>query len=407
MTVAIDRRRPSALADRRRAALQRAERRRSGGSRFRSRYQERVSHDPKPIGLYVVGGVTAILVMFGLVMVLSSSSVVSFHRGRSPWYQFLRQTSYAAVGTVAMFVAYRFRLSIVNQLGRVFMFLGAVFMLAPFAPGIGTTVNGARAWVSFGSWSLQPAEFVKLMLIVWGADFLTRREDELGNLRRGVWPYLFFTGVAAGIAALQSDIGTCVVIGTIGITMLLLAGAPFRPVLGVATIAGFAGFLFVRGDPEKYARLTAFLDIHGTRENEGYQVYQALISLSNGGLTGTGIGAGTGKWGYVPLAHSDFIFAIVAEEMGLLGVLGLLTLFGFLVFFAFQLALSCAHRFGFLLAAGIGCWLTVQTTINIGGVVGILPVTGLTLPFISSGGSSLIASMTAAGLLMNVARQPR
>jgi len=407
MTVAIERRRPSALADRRRAALQRADRRRKGGSRFRSRFQERVSRDPKPIGLYVIGGVTAVLVMFGLVMVLSSSSIVSFHRGRSPWYQFMRQVGYAALGAVAMFVAYRFRLTIVNRLGRLFLVLGAIFMFSPFLPGIGDTVNGARAWVSFGSWSLQPAEFVKLMLIVWGADFLTRREDELGTLRRGVWPYLAFTGTAAGVAALQSDIGTCVVIGTIGVTMVLLAGAPFRPVFGVATIAGLLGFLFVRSDPNKMARLSAFLDIYGTREDDGYQVYQALISLSNGGLTGTGIGAGTGKWGYVPLAHSDFIFAIVAEEMGLLGVLGLLTLFGFLIYFAFQVALSCAHRFGFLLAAGIGCWFTVQTFINIGGVVGILPVTGLTLPFISSGGSSLIASMTAAGLLMNVARQPR
>jgi len=369
--------------------------------------RHRIALEPPTKTFYWLLTIIATFVVVGLVMVLSSSSIVSFHRGRSPWYQFLRQTSYAAIGAVAMFVAYRFRLSIVNQLGRLFFVLGALFMLAPLAPGIGTTVNGARAWVEFGSWSLQPAEFVKLMLIVWGADFLTRREDELGNLRRGVWPYLIFTGMAAGIAAYQSDIGTCLVIGMIGITMLLLAGAPFRPVLGVASLAGFAGYLFVRSDPNKYARLTAFLDIHGTRDHEGYQVYQALISLSNGGLTGTGIGAGTGKWGYVPLAHSDFIFAIVAEEMGLLGVLGLLTLFGFLVYFAFQLALSCAHRFGFLLAAGIACWLTVQTTINIGGVVGILPVTGLTLPFISSGGSSLIASMTAAGLLMNVARQPR
>jgi cell division protein FtsW len=171
--------------------------------------------------------------------------------------------------------------------------------------------------------------------------------------------------------------------------------------------AGCLGALYVVQDPDKLSRITSFLDIHGTRESDGYQVYQALISLSNGGLTGTGIGAGTGKWGYVPIAHSDFIFSIVGEEMGLLGVLGLMTLFAFLIYFAFQVALSCRHRFGFLVAAGIGCWMVVQVSINIGGVIGIMPVTGLTLPFISFGGSSLIASMAAAGLLMNVARRPR
>ncbi|MGA0781272.1 MAG: FtsW/RodA/SpoVE family cell cycle protein, partial [Ilumatobacteraceae bacterium] len=182
---------------------------------------------------------------------------------------------------------------------------------------------------------------------------------------------------------------------------------PLRPLFGLSLVGALGFVTYARLDGDKWARFTSFLDIHGTRETDGYQVYQALISISNGGLTGTGIGAGTGKWGYVPLAHTDFIFSIVGEEMGLLGVLGLLTLFVFLIYFAFQVALSCRHRFGFLVAAGIGCWFIVQISINIGGVIGLLPVTGLTLPFISFGGSSLIASMAAAGLLMNVARRPR
>jgi len=167
------------------------------------------------------------------------------------------------------------------------------------------------------------------------------------------------------------------------------------------------GILYVMTDDSKMARFTSFLDIMGTREGDGYQVYQGWISISNGGLTGTGIGAGTGKWGYVPLAHSDFIFSIVAEEMGMLGVLGVLLLFAFLIYFAFQAAINCRDRFGYLLASGIGCWFLVQTAINIGGVLGLMPVTGLTLPFISFGGSSLVVSMTAAGLLMNVARRPK
>lgn len=136
-------------------------------------------------------------------------------------------------------------------------------------------------------------------------------------------------------------------------------------------------------------------------------MYQSLISLSNGGITGTGIGAGTGKWGYVPLAHSDFIFATLAEEMGFLGVIGLIALFTFLIYFGFQAALSCRTTFGRLLAGGIAGWFLIQICVNIGGVTGVIPVTGLTLPFISFGGSSLIVSMVSAGLLMNVARRPR
>jgi cell division protein FtsW len=193
----------------------------------------------------------------------------------------------------------------------------------------------------------------------------------------------------------------------IAAAVLFLAGAPVRPLMYLLAGAGSLGLLIVLQNPDKFARFTSFLDIEGTREHDGYQVFQALISLSNGGLTGTGIGAGSGKWGYVPLAHSDFIFSILAEEMGFLGVVGLLTLFAFLIYFGLQAALSCRTRFGMLMAGGISAWLLIQIVINIGGVVGILPVTGLTLPFISFGGTSLIVSMVCAGLLMNVARRPR
>lgn len=409
MSVALSRqsRRKGGIADRRRAALIQAQRRRRSGSSRRTRLREDVSKAPKPLGLYVIAAVTVTLVLLGIVMVLSASSIVSFHKGNSPWKYFLRQVMWAGLGTVAMGVAYRLRLTYLSTIARVLPFIGVVMMLLPFTPGVGRSVNGARAWLVVGPFNVQPAEFMKLFLIIYGADLLTRREKQLADWRAGMWPFLKVVMVALLIAVVQSDIGSCVVIGAIGLSVLFLAGAPMRPLVGMSVISGVLGILYVMTDGTKLARFTSFLDIMGTREGDGYQVYQGWISISNGGLTGTGIGAGTGKWGYVPLAHSDFIFSIVAEEMGMLGVIGVLLLFAFLIYFAFQAAINCKDRFGYLLASGIGCWFLVQTAINIGGVLGLMPVTGLTLPFISFGGSSLVVSMTAAGLLMNVARRPK
>ena len=410
MTAAVQTRRragrPSPIAERRRQALQQARGSR-GRTRRRSRYVEKVGKDPKPLGFYVIAVVTLTLVLFGLVMVLSSSSIVSFHRGRSPWFYFTKQFLYALVGAGALFVAYRMPLDKLRYIARILPYVGIGFMWMSFLPGFGKSVGGARAWVHIGDYNIQPAEFMKLILVVYGADLLSRREKDLHDFTQALRPYLLTVGFAAATAIVQSDIGSCLILGIIGVSMLFLAGAPLKPMLLAGLGALAVGALYIVQSPDKLARITSFLDVQGTRESDGYQVYQAWISLSNGGLTGTGIGAGTGKWGYVPIAHSDFIFSIVGEEMGLLGVLGLMTLFSFLIYFAFQVALSCRHRFGFLLAAGIGCWMVVQISINIGGVIGIMPVTGLTLPFISFGGSSLIASMAAAGLLMNVARRPR
>lgn len=396
----------SQLAERRRAVLESARDGRSAGRRKR-RFQEDVSRDPKPLGFYVIVAATLALVAFGLVMVLSSSSIVSFHRGNSPWYYFRKQVVWAVLGGAVMYATYRTPLWVLHKAARIMPPVAIAMMLAAFTPGLGRPVNGARAWIYIGDNSIQPSEFMKLALIVYGADLLTRREKQLGDFREGILPYLSVVGIGASISLAQSDLGSCVVISAIGLSMLFLAGAPLRT-LGLISGTGLGVFLlYARLDSDKWERLTSFLDIDGTRETTGYQVYQGLISLSNGGLTGTGIGAGTGKWGYVPLAHSDFIFSVVGEEMGLLGVLGLLALFVTFIYFAFQVALSCRQRFGFLLAAGIGCWFIVQVAVNIGGVIRVMPVTGLTLPFISFGGSSLLASMAAAGLLTNVARRPR
>jgi len=409
MTIAVSRR-SSARRDidkRREAAYARARRLRSGDGRLKSRYQEEVKRDPKPLGFYIIGAVSITLVLFGLVMVLSASSIVSFHNGGSPWKYFSRQAFWAGAGLIGMLFAYRFPLVALHAVARILPLFGLGAMSLAFVPGLGISVNGARAWIRIGDQSFQPSEFMKLFIIIYGSDLLSRRETEMGDLRRTMVPFLLVAGSGAGLAFAQGDVGSCLVMGGIAAAVLFLAGAPLRPMATTAAVVGGLGLLFIRQSPDKFSRFTSFLDIYGTRDNDGYQVYQALISLANGGLTGTGIGAGSGKWGYVPLAHSDFIYSVLAEEMGFLGVMGLMTMFAALIYFGLQVALSCQSRFGMLLAGGIAAWFLIQITINVGGVTGIMPVTGLTLPFISFGGTSLIVSMVASGLLLNVARRPR
>jgi cell division protein FtsW len=395
------------LADRRRAAYERAQRIRTGEGGLRSRYQDATSRDPKPVGYYVIAAVSIILVLFGLVMVMSSSSIVSFNRGDSAWKLFRRQAVYAGMGAVGMMFAYKLKLDILHKIARVGPVVGLGLMLLAWVPGLGVEVNGARAWIQLFDQRFQPSEFMKLFIVIYGADLLSRRLDRMHDWRVTMKPFGLVVAAGAGLSLIQSDFGSCAVMVGIGFVVLFLAGAPLLPLITVAGIGGAFGALLVALRPDKFVRITSFFELYENRGHSTYQVYQSLISLSNGGVTGTGIGAGTGKWGYVPLAHSDFIFATLAEEMGFLGVIGLIALFTFLIYFGFQAAISCRTSFGRLLAGGISGWFLIQICINIGGVIGAIPVTGLTLPFISFGGSSLIVSMVAAGLLMNVARRPR
>lgn len=411
MTIAIQQksRKKSAdnLADRRRAAYERAQRIRTGEGGLRSRYQDATSRDPKPVGYYVIAAVSVILVLFGLVMVMSSSSIVSFNRGDSAWKLFRRQAFYAGVGAFGMVSAYKLKLDILHRFARIGPFIGLGLMSLAWMPGLGVEVNGARAWIQLFDQRFQPSEFMKLFIVIAGADLLSRRMNQMHDWRLTMKPFGLLVGAGALLSLVQSDFGSCAVMLGIGFVILFLAGAPLIPMSIVAVGGTALGALAVWIKPDKFVRITSFFDLYGNRGHETYQVYQSLISLSNGGVTGTGIGAGTGKWGYVPLAHSDFIFATLAEEMGFLGVIGLIALFTFLIYFGFQAALSCRTAFGRLLAGGIAGWFLIQICINIGGVTGAIPVTGLTLPFISFGGSSLIVSMVSAGLLMNVARRPR
>ncbi|MEI7991207.1 MAG: putative lipid II flippase FtsW [Actinomycetota bacterium] len=369
--------------------------------------REVVHTGPLPVSYYVIAIVMAILVPLGLVMVLSSSSITQFQAGNSPWRYFQRQVIWAFAGLFVMWVALRMPLRRIRMFCRSFWLLSMGLMLVPFVPGIGVSVRGARAWVGIGPLVFQPSEFLKLAVLLVVADVITRRGSRMGELKQVMLPCLTVIGLAAFMMVAQNDLGSAIVLGSIGLSVLFLAGAPLLPMFGVSAGLSGAAVAFALSTPYRRQRWTSFLDLMNSREGDGYQTWQSILSISNGGLTGRGVGAGSGKWGYVPLAHSDFIFAVLAEELGFIGVFAVLGAYVALIWAGTLVALACKDRFGSLVAGGVVCWIGIQTVINVGGVVGLMPVTGLTLPFLSYGGSSLLSMMAAGGLLLNVARNGR
>jgi cell division protein FtsW len=280
-------------------------------------------------------------------------------------------------------------------------------MVLPLTSSLGVTVNDARAWVAIGEYSVQPSEFLKLAVIIFAADLLARRQDVMADVKRSLMPIAVLATMAAAACLAQSDLGSAVVLGSIVLAIAFIAGVPLSPMVASGALAACGALLFVVSNERRQQRFTGFLDITGHRDELSYQTYQGFLSIADGGLTGSGVGAGNGKLGYLPLAHSDFIFAVIADELGLVGAIAVVGGFMLLVWFGIQAALAAPDRFGMLLAGGIAAWFGVQAVINLGGVTGLMPVTGLTLPFFSAGGSSLFVSMTAAGLLLNVARRAR
>jgi cell division protein FtsW len=346
-----------------------------------------------------------VLVMLGLVMVLSASAVTEANLGHSPYRVFAKQAMWAGLGLISLVLMVKISYRRWQRLVIPLALLAVAVMAAPFAPTVGASVNGARSWIRLGPLSVQPSEFLKIAVVILTADLLTRRRDDLADHRSTLVPLAAIAVVGAGLCLVQGDLGAAVVLGAIVFSIAWAAGVPLVPLSGMAVAALGGALLFVVSSPRRLDRITAFMNIAGEKDHLAYQTYQGYLSMASGGLTGSGIGGSNGKLGYLPYAHSDFIFAVIADELGLIGAVAVIGGFLMLVALGVQTAIAAPDRFGMLLAGGIATWFGVQTIVNIGGVVGFMPVTGLTLPFFSAGGSSLFVSMTAAGLLLSVARR--
>jgi cell division protein FtsW len=343
--------------------------------------------------------------LLGLIMVLSASSVSALDDYGSSWYFVLRQGIWLLAGTAACVFVTRHDYHRWRRWSLPALAGSGVLLCLVLVPGIGLNVNGASRWLGYGPFSLQPSELAKLTVLLFAADLLARRAAWMADLRLTLVPVGVVFTVVAMLLMLQPNLGTTLVIGSIVLSVLYVAGAPLLPLLGVGLGGSIVATGLALGASYRRARVLAFLDPWADPLNTGYQNIQSLVGVASGGWTGVGLGESRAKWGFLPYAHTDFIFAIIGEELGLLGAFFVVGLFVALVILGAKAAQQAPDPFGMLLAAGVTAWFGVQAFVNIGAVIGILPITGVPLPFVSYGGSSLVFSMVGAGLLLNVARQ--
>ena len=358
---------------------------------------------------YLVLGLTVVLAGLGLVMVLSASSIDSFTRTGSPYVVFAHQLVYSVVGGVAFALVGRVPVRRWRVASPWLLAVTLVALVAVLVPGLGSSVAGAQKWFVVAGLSLQPSEPAKLALVLWGAHVLLARHGP-GSERRG-WGWQALLPVApvalmiAGLVVVEPDLGSALGIVVVLFALLWFAGVPAR-LLGLlgAGVLGAVGVLSVTAS-YRLARLTSFLG-SGVDDSlgAGYQSQQALYSLADGGLLGVGLGQGAAQWSYLPNASNDFVFAILGEEIGLVGAVAVLGLFALLAWVGLRIAARTVDPWNRVVVATLTVWLVAQAVINVGYVLGLLPVTGITLPLISSGGSSEIVSMVSLGLLAAAAR---
>ncbi|MBK5223148.1 MAG: putative lipid II flippase FtsW [Acidimicrobiia bacterium] len=359
-------------------------------------------------GLFVgLLSVVVLLCLIGLVMVMSASSVVGLYQFGSTWYFVKRQMIWLTVSLVALAITMRIDYRFWRRFASPLLVGSIVALGLVLVPGVGISVYGSTRWLGVGPLVVQPSEFAKFGLVLFIADLLARRAHRITSLHITLKPVIVISGVIAVLLMLQPNLGTTVVTLGIVAAMLYVGGVPLLPLGLVAVCGGAAAAIAALAAPYRRARITGALDPWADPLGDGYQIIQSLVGIAQGGWAGVGLGASRSKWGFLPFAHTDFVFAIIAEEAGLLGASAVVLLFLALCWLGVATALRAPDRFGTLLAVGITTWLATQAFVNIGAVIGILPITGVPLPFVSFGGSSMLSTMAATGVLLNVARQAR
>ncbi|MBF6174146.1 putative lipid II flippase FtsW [Nocardia blacklockiae] len=353
---------------------------------------------------HLVVTIAALLTTLGLVMVLSASSVESYADGGSAYRLFIQQALFALVGAVLFYLALRLPLRRLRQLSFP-LFAGSVLLLVlVLIPGIGSQVQGSRRWFDLGFASVQPSEIVKVTLIIWGAHLLAARRSEHANYKEIMVPLVPAGLLACLLVVLEPNLSTTIALGLILAALLWFGGLPMRLFVTIAVSGVVAAGVLALSAGYRSDRMRAFFNPGDDPQGIGYQARQALFSLADGGIWGRGLGQSRAKWSYLPNAHNDFIFAIIGEELGFLGcalVLGLLALFAHT---GLRIASRSVDPFLRLLVASATVWITGQAFINIGYVVGLLPVTGLQLPLVSAGGSSLAITLLMFGIIASAAR---
>jgi cell division protein FtsW len=353
--------------------------------------------------LHLVLGVFGLLTLFGLVMVLSASNVESYTKDGSSYAVFVQQLAYCGLGLVLFWLGLRMPVRVLRGTSGLFLLVCVALLVMVLSP-LGAEINGAQKWLRLGPLSLQPSEPAKLALALWGAHVLITKRALLYQWRHLLVPLVPMAVTIFALVMLQPDLGTTITLAVVLLALLWFGGAPGE-LFGAIAIAAVAGMVAMAGIAGyRSARIQSFLHPFADPQGAAYQGRQALFSLADGGWWGVGLGQGSAKWDYLPNAHNDFIFAIIGEELGFLGCLVVLLLFGTLAYVGIRIAARNTDPWIKLVSATVTTWLVGQAAINIGYVVGLLPITGIPLPLISSGGTSIALTMLAFGLLANFAR---
>ncbi len=344
------------------------------------------------------------LLSIGLVMILSASKYSALIHFNDSFHYFKRQLLWALIGLTAMFLAMNWDYWNWRRWALPMLAAAFVLLILVLIPAVGLEAYGARRWIGIGPVTFQPSEFIKLCLVVFTAYGLARKGELVRYFSRGLLPFLVMLGAACGLILLQPDLGTAVTLAGTIFVMLFAAGARLSTLagLGVLGLAGVGAAIAVA--PYRLERWLAFLDPWQDPQGSGFHIIQSLYALGSGGLFGTGFGQGKQKFLYLPAQHTDFIFAVVGEELGFIGAFLIIGLFAVFLWRGLRIAVSAPDAFSSLLATGLTVGIVLQAIINIGVVTGSMPITGITLPFISFGGNSLIFTLAGVGILLNISK---
>ncbi len=354
--------------------------------------------------------VTVALTCIGVVMVYSSSAIMAAERFHDGFYFLKRQLAYTLVGFIMMAAATYFKYENWRKLAVVSLFASIALLILLFIPGLGVRVGGAMRWLRLPGLTLQPAELVKLAMVLYLAHSLTRKKEKVRSLSKGYLPYMIVLGVLLLILLKQPDLGSAMIIAGVSLGMLIVAGVRWLYILPTILMSLPVLYFLVMQVDYRRRRIMAFLDPWDDPFDTGFQIIQSLVAFGKGGVFGQGLGIGEQKLFYLPEAHTDFIFSVIGEELGLVGVVIVAALFLTLVLCGIRIALNCQEPFGRNLAFGLSLLIGLEAFVNLAVCMGLLPTKGLALPFISYGGTSLVVCLVAVGILLNISasigRQP-
>jgi len=364
-------------------------------------------HEPRRELDYTLVTVVALLLGIGIVMVYSSSSAVAQVDYQNPYYFLQRQALFALVGMGVMLLISRIPPWFWQQHARTIMLAALVLLVLVIIPGVGIYRLGARRWLGAGPLQFQPSEVAKFAFVIFLSTYLDRTGREISSFWRGLFPALMALGLVFGLIMMEPDLGTSLTLGGTAFLMLFSAGAQLGHLAMLAGLGAVGVFILARIDPERWSRITTYLNPWSDPTDSGYQIIQALLAFGSGGLFGVGLGRSRQKWFYLPERHTDMIFAVLGEEMGFIGAVLVLLLFAAFAWRGYRIAIQAPDRFTSLLAAGVTSLITLQAAMNIAVVTASIPSTGIPLPLLSYGGSSLIITLAGVGILLGVSRYSR